>query len=65
MALFSDTFFLVLLDTFSAGRGGFLKTFSAGWVPPDAPGDAKVRLGSASNDQVCFFIDFLVILGSI
>ena len=40
-------FFRVFLDTFSSGR-----------VPPDAPGDAKVSLGSASGDQVCFFIDF-------
>ena len=36
----------------------FFKTFSAGWVPPDAPGDAKVRLGGASGGHVCFFIDF-------
>ena len=36
----------------------FLETFSSGGVPPDAPGDAKVSLGGASIDQVCFFIDF-------
>ena len=43
----SEHVLCVLLDTFSSGR-----------VPPDAPGGAKVSLGGASGDQVCFFIDF-------
>ena len=46
---------LILLNTFFCV---FLETFSSGGVPPDAPGDAKVSLGNASGDQVCFFIDF-------
>ena len=46
---------LILLNTFFCV---FLETFSSGGVPPDAPGDAKVSLGGASGDQVCFFIDF-------
>ena len=42
---------LILPNTFFVC---FLETFSSGGVPPDAPGDAKVSLGNASGDQVCF-----------